>query len=67
MLVENKPFALREGCLRVSSVQRGGIWVLLKYFGSRELIFIVEGCTTLNEIHEVVNSICDGVLGNIVL
>ena len=58
---------IREGCLRVSSVQNGGVWVLGKRFGERTIIFIVESCSTLNEMHDVINRTMETVLGNIMI
>ncbi|CAE7504919.1 unnamed protein product [Symbiodinium microadriaticum] len=58
---------IREGCIRVSSVHNGGVWVLGRRFGERTVIFIVESCSTLNEMHDVVNRTMETVLGSIMI
>jgi hypothetical protein len=51
----------------VSSVQNGGIWVLGRRFGDRTIIFIVESCSTLNDMHDIVNRTTETILGNIMI
>jgi len=59
--------SLREACIRVTSAFRGGIWVLGRTMGDRHIIFVLEGCSTLNEVHDVVDRVMTSFLGNILL
>jgi hypothetical protein len=58
---------LQEACIRVTSAFRGGIWVLGRSLGDRHIVFVLEGCSTLNEVHDVVNKVMTSFLGNILL
>jgi hypothetical protein len=59
---------LQEACLRVTSAFRGGIWVLGRRLGDRHIVFVLEGCSTLNDVHEGVNRVMTmSFLGNILL
>ena len=50
-----------EACLRVSTAQRGGIWVTGRKMGeSRYLFLVIDKCATLNEMYEIFEDICDG-------
>ncbi len=48
-----------EVCLRLSTAQRGGMWVLARRLGDRHLYTVVEGCSTLNELHDSVTTTTD--------
>ena len=56
-----------ESCTRVSSLEAGGRWVFGRMRGQRRVIILVEGCSTLNEMHSVINDIFDGVLGSVMI
>lgn len=58
---------VQEVCIRVTSAFRGGIWVVGRTLGERHIVFILKGCSTLNEVHDVVNRVLASYLGNILL
>lgn len=58
---------LQESCIRVTSAFRGGVWVLGRCLGERNVVFVVEGCSTVNDVHDSVNRVLASFLGNVLL
>jgi len=56
-----------EVCLRLSTAQRGGTWVLARRLGERHLYSAVDGCSTLNELHEYIAATADVTFNRVVL
>ena len=56
-----------ESCLRVSTQQRGGVWVVGRRFGGRFLLAVVEKCSTLNEVYDAFEVVCSEVYSQIVI
>jgi len=43
--------AVHEACLRVSTPQRGGVWVTGRNIGGRFLYMIIDKCVTMNDMY----------------
>ena len=57
----------KEVCIRISSGQRGGLWVLVRRIGERNIVFIVESCHTLSDMYDMINKTSENILGNIMI
>lgn len=42
---------VHEACLRVSTPQRGGVWVTGRNIGERFLYLIIDKCVTMNDMY----------------
>jgi hypothetical protein len=59
--------AATEVCIRLSTAQRGGKWMIARCLGDRHVYLIVEGCATLNEMQDVVKQNTETVFSRVVL
>ena len=65
--IQEKRGQVSEACLRVSSGQKGGVWVFGRVVGDRHMYLVIEKCSTLNDMHEAVSQTVEGVLSNVII
>ena len=56
-----------EVCLRLSSSQRGGHWLVGRRRGGRFLIVMIEGCPALSDMHKSLLKTIDGVFSRVIV
>ncbi len=50
-----------EACLRVSTAQRGGVWVTGRRLSQERFLYmVIDRCPTLNDMYEIFEDTCDG-------
>ena len=50
---------VQEACLRVSTPQRGGVWVTGRRIGERLLYMIIDKCVTMNDMYYAFEHLTD--------
>jgi hypothetical protein len=50
---------VQEACLRVSTPQRGGMWVTGRRVGQRYLYMIIDKCVTMNDMYLAFQHLAD--------
>jgi hypothetical protein len=50
---------VQEACLRVSTPQRGGVWVTGRRLGERYLYMVIERCVKMNDMYAAFEQLVD--------